>query len=71
MAEYRYFLFDTGAPARAQPDGQGGYESVEVWRAGLFVAASGKVPVLLLKTGATEITEARFNALCAGAGQGA
>lgn len=68
MTEYRYFLFDTGAPARAQPDGQGGYESVEVWRAGRFVAARGLIPELLIRTGATEISAARFDALCAGAG---
>ena len=61
--KYRYFLFDTGAPARALPNRQGGYQSVEVWQAGRFVAASGPVPELLLKTGATEISQARFNAL--------
>jgi len=63
MTACRYFLFDTGAPARALPDGRGGYQTVEVWKAGRSVCAGGLIPELLVRTCATEISEARFNAL--------
>lgn len=66
----RYFIFDTGALARMRLDKNGDYEAAEVRRDGRFVAASGLIPKLLITTGATEISEARFDALCAGEGEG-
>lgn len=70
MTKYRYFLFDTGAPARVRLDANGDYEAAEVWRDGDLVAASGLIPKLLITTGATEISEARFNALTERRGRG-